>query len=118
MSALDELSTLPARRRWVNSITQRVVGLGGAVAIGAIALIFIYLLWVVAPLLAGASIESGRQFALSDERPLFLEANESGDIGLRISAAGNALFFAMDDGSTIAESQLAQSINHILQLQL
>ena len=57
MEAKAELHTLPGRRRWVNTITQQVVALGGGAVIAAIALIFFYLLWVVAPIFGAASIE-------------------------------------------------------------
>jgi phosphate transport system permease protein len=97
----------------VNTITQRVVSLGGAAAIGAIALIFVYLLWVVAPIMAGASVEEGSRLALSREQSLFLESNESGEIGLRFSAQGKALFFTLDDGTSISESTLAQSLHRV-----
>ena len=113
MSVLAELSTLPNRRRWVNVLTQRVVAMGGAAAIGAIALIFVYLLWVVAPILGGASVEDGVEFSLSDEQPLFLEANETGEIGLRFSQAGNALFFSLRDGKAILESPVATSLRSV-----
>jgi len=113
MSALAELSTLPKRRRWVNTITRRVVSLGGAAAIGAIALIFFYLLWVVAPILAPASIEHAQSYDIDGERALLLEANESGEIGLRFSAAGDALFFDLQDGDKLSELNLAESARSV-----
>ena len=42
-----ELPPLPARRRLVNTLTAQIVGLGGIAVIGAIVLIFVYLLGVV-----------------------------------------------------------------------
>jgi len=62
MEAKAELHTLPGRRRWVNSITQHVVALGGGAVIAAIALIFFYLLWVVAPIFGGAVSEAGETY--------------------------------------------------------
>ena len=60
MNDVPELSSLPRRRRLVNSLTSRVVALGGAAVIAAIALIFIYLLWVIAPVFAPAGMSAGR----------------------------------------------------------
>lgn len=45
------------RRVWVNSLTKRTVAAGGIAVICAIALIIGYLLWVVIPMLAPASIK-------------------------------------------------------------
>ena len=75
MEAKAELHTLPGRRRWVNSITQYVVALGGGAVIAAIALIFFYLLWVVAPIFGGAESESGEIYRLDTSSPVYLDVN-------------------------------------------
>ncbi|MDH3641391.1 MAG: ABC transporter permease subunit [Gammaproteobacteria bacterium] len=101
-----ELATLPRRRRWVNAITQRVVGLGGAAVIGAIALIFFYLVWVVAPILAGASIDDGPSYPLQAGEPLLIEASENGEVGVHVAASGVATFFDLADGSEMRSLRL------------
>src|SRR6056297_2990036 len=98
MAADTGLSKLPRRRRWTNALTAQVVALGGGAVIVAIALIFFYLLWVVAPIFAGADIEPGERYDLPAARPLLIEANESEEIGLRLDASGQAVFFELESG--------------------
>ncbi|MEQ8861407.1 MAG: ABC transporter permease subunit [Pseudomonadales bacterium] len=92
------LSKLPRSRRLVNAITARVVALGGAAVIAAIALIFFYLLWVVAPIFAGAEVETGERYVLDPAEPLLVEANDSEEIAVRVAASGTATFFEIDGG--------------------
>jgi len=110
MTPPAELSTLPRRRRWVNAITQRVVAVGGAAVIAAIALIFIYLLWVVAPIFGGASIVPGDSYQLAPADSVFVEVNESGELAFRISTSGQIEFLSLDDGNVVNGSQLADEI--------
>jgi len=113
MTTPSELSTLPRRRRWVNSITQGVVAVGGAAVIAAIALIFIYLLWVVAPILSGAEIEQGRQYQMSAAEPVFLEVNESDELVFRISAAGAIDFMTLADGEIVSNMQVTDAVRTV-----
>jgi phosphate transport system permease protein len=84
----------------VNTITQYVVALGGGAVIAAIALIFFYLLWVVMPIFGGASIDDGTVYELDVEAPVFLDVNESDEIGLVFDATGEVRFWDMADGTT------------------
>ena len=103
MEAKAELYTLPGRRRWVNSITRRVVALGGGAVIVAIALIFVYLLWVVAPIFGSASIHDGSSYRLEISDPAYVDVNESDEIGLVFDAAGDA---ASATGGSLAAAAL------------
>ncbi|MGD8830936.1 MAG: ABC transporter permease subunit [Pseudomonadales bacterium] len=98
MAAKAELHAMPGRRRWVNSITRYVVAMGGGAVIAAIALIFIYLLWVVAPIFVPPSIDDGETYSLDIDRPLHLDVNESDEIGLVFDDRGRALFWDLDTG--------------------
>lgn len=98
MAGAAGLSQLPRGRRLINALTTRVVGLGGAAVIGAIALIFFYLLWVVAPIFAAASIEPYKAYQLDQADILALGTNDSEEIGLRIASDGRATFFDLDSG--------------------
>lgn len=113
MTGQSGLAQLPRGRRLINAVTARVVALGGAAVIGAIALIFFYLLWVVAPIFAGAQIEPGSSHDLGPAETLLVEANESDEIGLRVSAAGRATFFQIDDGSIRSEVDLGRSLSAV-----
>jgi phosphate transport system permease protein len=103
-------SQLSRRRRFVNALTERVVALGGAGVIGAIALIFFYLLWVVAPIFLGASIEPAKHYALPAAEPLFVDANDSEDVGLRIDASGTAVFFDIASGEVRQTRDLGRQL--------
>jgi len=110
MAGNSGLNRLPRRRRLVNAVTTRIVGLGGAAVIAAIAMIFFYLLWVVAPIFAGAEIEPGDRYALGDATPLLVEANDNGEVGLRVTADGQAAFFDTDDGSVRERIDLGRKL--------
>ena len=69
-----------------------MIGFGGAAVIGAITLIFAYLLWVVAPLLAPGSIDDLTQHAVVDRAPVLVDISENGEVALRLSANGIAEF--------------------------
>ncbi len=102
MTGQTGLAHMPRGRRLINSVTARVVALGGAAVIGAIALIFFYLLWVVAPVFVGASVETGPAHVLGTADTLLVEANDSDEIGLRVDRSGQAAFFRIEpvDGET------------------
>ncbi|TNF81458.1 MAG: ABC transporter permease subunit [Gammaproteobacteria bacterium] len=110
MEAGTELHALPGRRRWVNSITRHVVAVGGGAVIAAIALIFIYLLWVVAPIFAGATVGDGQVYDLGPSDPLFLDVNESDEIGLAFDAGGTALFWDLDGGGVKRRESLGREL--------
>ena len=98
-------------RHWINKLTTYVVALGGAAVIGAIALIFLYLLWVVAPMFAGAAIEAGDRWPLQEgEAPLLLDLNESGEIALVINQDGLVRFFASESGRTLTTLELDSAL--------
>ncbi len=95
------IGRLRARRRIVNALTTHVVGLGGAAVIGAIALIFFYLLWVVVPLFQPASVAPAATFE-GTQAPLLADIDENSEIGLQITADGRFRFFSLADGATMA----------------
>ena len=86
------------------------MAIGGAAVIAAIALIFIYLLWVVAPIFAGATIEQGRSYQLSAADPAFLEVNESSELLFRISTDGQIEFMDLATGEIVNTEKIADSV--------
>lgn len=91
-----ELAALPRRRSLINSVTRYIVALGGAAVIGAIALIFFYLLWVIAPVFVPASLEVEKTFEVSAGDVRHLDVSESGEFGLRILSTGDVEFISLD----------------------
>ncbi len=114
MSELGQLPPLSRRRAWINTLTARIVGLGGIAVIGAIVLIFMYLLWVVAPMFAPASIKPAQQFDLSPTTILKTDVNETGEVGLRFSVAGEAELFATDTGSSIQRVTINRPVSQVI----
>jgi len=86
MSDATGLGKLSASRYWLNQSTRWVVAAGGAGVIGAITLIFAYLLWVVAPIFVPGDIESGEQFLVVERSPVLVDVSENGETLMRLSA--------------------------------
>ena len=110
MDDLVQTGRLSRKRYWSNKATQWVVGLGGAAVIGAITTIFAYLLWVVAPILLPASIDSHLDFAVVERQPLLVDVSENGEAILRISAKGILDFYDAESGQPIAAYNLGLNI--------
>ena len=104
------LQALSGRRRWVNTLTRQVVALGGGAVIAAIALIFIYLLWVVAPIFGGAGIQEGEVFQLEVDDAALVDVNESNEIGLVFNRSGEALFWDLSSGAIEGRMNLDRSL--------
>ncbi|MEM1437231.1 MAG: hypothetical protein AAGG11_24510, partial [Pseudomonadota bacterium] len=99
------------RRRLTESLTARVIALGGGLVMLAIALIFIYLLWVVLPIFLPARIEPGAPVPLAAEPARLVDVNESAELGLRFLAVGRAEFFELDSGAPSRTVNLRQAIS-------
>lgn len=110
MAGAAGLPPLQRGRRLINALTARVVALGGAAVIGAIALIFFYLLWVVAPIFAGADIEPGPSYDPGGGEPVLVEANDSEEVGLLVSRSGQATFFDLDGGAVRERRALGREL--------
>lgn len=86
-----------------------LITIGGIAVISAVMLIFFYLLYVVFPLFLPASTKFEH---LADnprwqaDQPVYLSVEEQLEVGLRVSSAGVAEFFSLDDGSSLQTQQL------------
>jgi phosphate transport system permease protein len=100
------------RRRWrglIDRVTRYVMAVGGISVIGAIVLIFFYLLYVVIPLFRPATVEMRAEYPVpggAEAETLLLATEEYAEIGLRLTADGRALFFRNKDGSVLAEERV------------
>ncbi len=92
------LSQLPRRREVVNNLTRYVVALGGMGVIAAIALIFVYLLWVVAPIFAPAGIDDPYLVGPTNTDSLLVDVSESGEHGFVVGQSGAVDFFEVHSG--------------------
>ena len=101
---------LSSRRLWTNRVTTWVVGLGGAAVIGAIGLIFAYLVWVVAPMFALGDIRSDDTLNVVERTPVLVDVSENGEIYLRMSADGIIEFYDADSGAAVAAFNVGTTI--------
>jgi phosphate transport system permease protein len=72
------------------------IAVGGVGVIGAVVLIFFYLLWVVLPLFLPADIEGPVEWRMADwqdDEAIYLAVEEQQEIGLRLSTSGEMAFF-------------------------
>ncbi|WP_455198739.1 ABC transporter permease subunit [Kaarinaea lacus] len=115
----SQTSILPAidsaenqrRRRWrmfKDGLATKGVAIGGVSVIIAIVLIFFYLLVVVLPLFSSAEAERIAVYTLpgEGESSLHLAIEEQAEIGFRLTASGNAIFFDTHSGEVNREIAL------------
>ena len=102
-SAVGQLS---ARRFWINRVTRWVVAAGGAAVIGAITLIFAYLLWVVGPIFVPGEVSQGPSFPVVDREPVLVDVSENGEVLLRVSDTGLVEFYSSETGVPVAAFNL------------
>ncbi len=92
------------RRRLVDRLTALVVGMGGVAVIVAIGLIFMYLLWVVAPLFKPATMAaatayetphaaSASEAAATSSDVVLLGLQDEGEWGYELTRQGVLMFF-------------------------
>ncbi|MFT2110552.1 ABC transporter permease subunit [Marinomonas sp. 2405UD68-3] len=108
MPELDFDTPALKRHRKMRALKDRMAGMGiaigGSSVILAVLLICFYLLYEVAPLFAGASIEPKATYALPAEQEgesLYLTTEEQAEIGMRVASNGSIVFFSTADGSVV-----------------
>jgi len=100
-----------AHLRWrhlKDGLVRRLVGIGGIAVLGSLLLIFVYLLVEVLPLFASARAEPRTEFRIPGDEgaTLHLALEEQSEIGLRVSASGQATFFDLATGAVREEARL------------
>ena len=101
---------ISARRSFTDRTTKWVIALGGVAVIGAITLIFAYLLWVVAPLLLPGSIGESVQHRVVDRSPALVDVSENGEVLFRLSHDGIVEFYQAETGRPIAGFNLGRNV--------
>lgn len=110
-SILNDPSVI-RHRRWrmlKDKLVTHGMTAGGISVIGAIVLIFFYLLYVVFPLLLPAQIKKVQQFTLplpSAGKSLYLATEEKGEMGIRLTDQAHVIFFQTKDGTVISDIPL------------
>lgn len=111
-STLLQLSSSDAYQRWrllKDKLAAQAVVIGGLSIIGAILVIFFYLLYVVYPLLIASHAEAVGHYAAPEPTmgsTVFLSMEEQNEIGVRFTDAGKAIFFGVADGHVIKVENL------------
>ncbi len=103
---------MSTRRIWSDRITRWVIGLGGASVIGAITLIFAYLLWVVAPILLPGDIDRGLAINVTERDAVLVDISENGEVALRLNRDGIVEFYGAENGAPITGFSLGRRITH------
>ncbi|MES0874348.1 ABC transporter permease subunit [Sinimarinibacterium thermocellulolyticum] len=101
-----------------DGVARWVVWLGGLGVIGALLLIFVYLLSEVVPLFRGAHIEARQSFAMPGPQAstLYVAAEEQGEIGLRVTGSGELVFFDLYSGELRDRQPIAQADGQVVGL--
>ena len=102
------IAALSWRRRMIDRVAARVVGLGGGAIIAAITLIFFYLLWVAAPVFRPAGLVELGVAALPSGSILAVGSNDSVESLYAIGADGNISFVDPDTGALQRSEALTQ----------
>jgi len=92
-----------------DAIVRWLIAVGGVGVIGAVVLIFFYLLWVVFPLFMPAQSHMGEARAMpgwAETRPVLLAVEEQREVGLRVTEDGQATFFHIADGGAVQTERL------------
>ncbi len=105
---------LRSRRMLKDKLAAVGIAIGGVGVIIAVVMIFFYLLYEVAPLFQPARVEPWQVKGAAMEPyslpgngdTLYMAIEEQAEIGLRLTTAGDAVFFAAQDGKVLNAGKL------------
>lgn len=108
----DEAVRFRRRRDLKDVLTRYLMAFGGVSVIGAIVLIAFYLLYVVLPMFKPAHLELINSYPLpgSNAETVFYAMEEQREVGLRLTAAGDLIFFKANSGDIISQSSLLDGL--------
>jgi phosphate transport system permease protein len=100
-------------QRWrliKDMLARHIVVVGGLGIIGAIVLIFFYLLYAVFPLFLPAAAQTVSQYHVPEKnlgKTLLLATEEQNEVGVRFTDQAKVVFFAVKSGKTLAIKTIA-----------
>ncbi len=100
-------------QRWrliKDALARHVVVVGGLGIIGAIVLIFFYLLYAVFPLFLPAHSEAIAHYSIPEKnlgKTLLMATEEQNEVGVRFTDQGKVVFFAVKTGKTLTTKDIA-----------
>lgn len=111
------LQTSAAYQKWrlvKDKIVRHLVVTGGLAIIGAVVLIFFYLLYVVFPLFLPAQSNSVARYTVPEKalgKTLLLAMEEQKEVAVRFTDQGEAVFFAVKTGKTLTHKKIVIPTN-------
>ncbi|MEM8497104.1 MAG: ABC transporter permease subunit [Pseudomonadota bacterium] len=97
---LEKDSFFQRKRRFKDRFARHAIAGGGLAVIGAILLIFLYLVYEIAPLFQSASVDEKTSFQISgDTQALHIALEEQGELFLRLNDEGIAEFREVSSGA-------------------
>lgn len=94
------LNTTDKLRLLKDRLFRMAVSFGGMSVLGALVLIFLYLLWVVIPLFSDAALDvPENEVQISETKPLHLVVGEQGNYLFTLSSTGTASYWQNVNGS-------------------
>jgi len=97
-------------RSLLDKMVRYAVTAGGITVLAAVVLIFIYLLWTVAPAFAPSSIQPSHQIAALPRTPVLVDISESGEVAMRFASDGIIEFFDLQQGQPLAAYDLGTPV--------
>lgn len=102
------------RKRRLRALKDRLarwyVSIGGLAVLGAITLIFFYLVYVVLPIFGGAELHARKAqqpaWLAQQEQPLLLAIEEQNQVAMRLDRSGQVQFFALKNGEALSAVRL------------
>lgn len=98
-------ASMRRKREFKDKLANLTIGLGGVGVIGAIALIFFYLVFEVWPLFSGVELDKKPPVA-TQAAALYLDADEYNESGIRILADGKVQILDVKTGKVESETTL------------
>ena len=95
-------------RAFKNKLASIGIAVGGLSIIGAVLLIFFYLLYEVAPMFVPAKVELVNQYQVpvTSNETLMLAMEEQAEVAIRVRKSGEVNFFSVSDGHTLQTEQI------------
>ncbi len=93
-------------RQWADRFVSLIVSTGASIVLVAIALIFLYLVWTVAPIFQPAAVNPLAAITVAPREALLLDVDERGDTALRVARSGVAEFYDLATGAPVAAYDL------------
>ncbi|WP_019568774.1 ABC transporter permease subunit [Thioalkalivibrio sp. ALMg13-2] len=112
MSGLHAISTLGRFQRWrraKDTSARYLIGFFGVAVVGALTLMFVYLLSETLPMFLGAEIEERTQYSApggADTGTIHLAVNRHRELAVRLTEDRRAIFFRPDSGEIVEEQTL------------